>query len=127
MMSGGRDVGLRSKRLTREMQTYWRKHEKEVTETRKKSAKEEADRRKREQVFILDSETHVYSSQEVREVERQQKKLEFLLKQTELFSHFIGKKMGLSDDQEVPEPDHLPETQIETAQQSAQVRYCLWE
>ena len=78
-----KDQPLRSKKLTREMQTYWRRAEKEKTDTRKKKGKEEADRRKREQ--------------EVREVERQQKKLEFLLKQTELYSHFIGKNMGITD------------------------------
>ncbi len=76
-----RDVLLRTKRGVREMLSYWRKSEKEVTENKRRSKRAEEDKRKREE--------------ERREVERQQRKLEFLLKQTELVSHFIGSKMGI--------------------------------
>ena len=49
---------------------------------RRRLEREEADRRKKEL--------------EMREAERQRKKLEFLLTQTELYSHFIGSKMGIT-------------------------------
>lgn len=65
------------------MQIQWRKLEKEVSENRKKAQKEAIEKQKREE--------------ERREAERQQRKLEFLLTQTELYSHFIGSKMGLID------------------------------
>mmetsp|Transcript_3759 Transcript_3759/g.5581 ORF Transcript_3759/g.5581 Transcript_3759/m.5581 type:complete len:1533 (-) Transcript_3759:135-4733(-) len=78
---GLRDSNMRAKRLVRDMQMYWRKYEKEVAENRRRADKMETERRK--------------TDSERQERERQQKKLEFLLTQTELFSHFIGKKMGI--------------------------------
>jgi DNA helicase INO80 len=62
------------------MQNYWRKYDKEARESQKKAEKEAAERRKREE--------------EIREAKRQQRKLNYLLTQTELFSHFIAKKMN---------------------------------
>lgn len=78
---GLRDANMRAKRLVRDMQMYWRKYEKEIAETRKRADKMETEKRK--------------TDTERQERERQQRKLEFLLTQTELFSHFIGKKMGI--------------------------------
>jgi hypothetical protein len=71
----------RTRRLCHNQLLYWRKHEKEVVETKKRLEREAEERRKREL--------------ELREQERQKKKLEFLLTQTELYSHFIGSKMGI--------------------------------
>eukprot|EP00656_Telonema_subtile_P002236 TRINITY_DN10975_c0_g5_i3.p1 TRINITY_DN10975_c0_g5~~TRINITY_DN10975_c0_g5_i3.p1 ORF type:complete len:587 (-),score=83.50 TRINITY_DN10975_c0_g5_i3:133-1893(-) len=72
-----REVPMRAKRLAREVLVHWRRHDKEQTETKKKAEKEEIERRKREE--------------EIREAKRQQMKLNFLLTQTELYSHFIAK------------------------------------
>ena len=77
-----RDTGSFALRLTRDMAVYWRRHDREVVDMRRRMEREDADRRKRE--F------------EMREAERQRKKLEFLLTQTELYSHFIGSKMGIT-------------------------------
>jgi DNA helicase INO80 len=60
------------------MLMFWKKHDKEEKEARKKAEKDALERRKREE--------------ELREAKRQQRKLNFLLTQTELFSHFIQKK-----------------------------------
>jgi DNA helicase INO80 len=60
-----------AKKLNKEMLAFWKKHEKEITEKRKKKVKEE---------------------QEKLEAQRQQRKLNFLLTQTELYSHFMAKK-----------------------------------
>lgn len=61
------------------MLVYWRKNEKEELAARKKAEKEALDRAKAEE--------------EARESKRQARKLNFLLTQTELYSHFIGKKI----------------------------------
>lgn len=62
-----------------QMLIYWRKNEKDELLARKKAEKEALDRAKAEE--------------EARESKRQSRKLNFLLTQTELYSHFIGKKI----------------------------------
>jgi chromatin-remodeling ATPase INO80 len=59
---------------------FWRKNEKEERDLRKKAEKEAIDRAKREE--------------ELREARRQARKLNFLITQTELYSHFVGKKVS---------------------------------
>ena len=69
------------RKASREMLHFWRKHEKEERELRKKAEKEEMERLKQEE--------------DEREKQRQAKKLQFLLTQTELYSHFVGNKLSL--------------------------------
>ena len=73
----------RAKRATREMLLFWKKNEKEEKEARKRAEKEAAEQRRKEE--------------EQREARRQAKKLNFLLTQTELYSHFMAKKGNLED------------------------------
>ena len=63
----------------REMLVFWKKNEKEERDVRKRENKEAADRAKVEE--------------EKREAARQARKLEFLISQTELYSHFVGNKL----------------------------------
>jgi len=63
----------------REMQVFWKKNEKEERDVRKREQKEANDRLKIEE--------------EKREAARQARKLEFLISQTELYSHFVGSKL----------------------------------
>jgi DNA helicase INO80 len=65
------------------MLLFWRKNEREERDLRKKAEKEAIDRAKREE--------------ELREARRQARKLNFLITQTELYSHFVGKKVGTED------------------------------
>ena len=65
---------------------HWKRHEKEEREARKKAEREALERQREEE--------------ERREAERQQRKLNFLITQTELYSHFIGKKIGQTVDAE---------------------------
>ena len=65
------------------MLMYWRKNEKEELAARKKAEKEALERAKVEE--------------ERRESKRQARKLNFLLTQTELYSHFIGKKIKTAE------------------------------
>lgn len=79
-----RDHPLRGRRLVREVANYWRRAERESYENRRRAEREEIELRKK--------------MNEQKEVERQKKKLEFLLTQTELYSHFIGRKMGIVEE-----------------------------
>ena len=74
-----KDVQAKSKRLMREMLVFWKKNEKEERDVRKRENKEAADRARVEE--------------EKREAARQARKLEFLINQTELYSHFVGNKL----------------------------------
>lgn len=74
-----KDLQTKAKRLMREMQVFWKKNEKEERDARKREQKEAMDRLKVEE--------------EKREAARQARKLEFLISQTELYSHFVGSKL----------------------------------
>ena len=63
----------------REMLIFWKKNEKEERDVRRREQKEAIDRAKVEE--------------EKREAARQARKLEFLISQTELYSHFVGNKL----------------------------------
>jgi DNA helicase INO80 len=76
---GNKDIQGKAKRLMREMQVFWKKNEKEERDVRKREQKEASDRLKLEE--------------EKREAARQARKLEFLISQTELYSHFVGSKL----------------------------------
>lgn len=71
------------------MLVFWKKNEKEELAARKKAEKEALDRAKAEE--------------EARESKRQARKLNFLLTQTELYSHFIGKKIKTHEAEDTPE------------------------
>ncbi|XP_026854513.2 chromatin-remodeling ATPase INO80 isoform X2 [Electrophorus electricus] len=72
----------RARRLTKEMLLYWKKYEKVEKEHRKRAEKEALEQRK------LD--------EEMREAKRQQRKLNFLITQTELYAHFMGGKQSMA-------------------------------
>ncbi|XP_063977113.1 chromatin-remodeling ATPase INO80 isoform X2 [Diachasmimorpha longicaudata] len=70
----------RAKRLTREMQSYWKRYDRVERETRRRLEKEAEEQRKMDVELI--------------EAKRQQRKLNFLITQTELYAHFMSKKLG---------------------------------
>lgn len=61
------------------MLLFWKKNEKDERENRKRAEKEALDKAKKEE--------------EERESKRQSRKLNFLITQTELYSHFVGSKI----------------------------------
>lgn len=74
---------LKGKRVTKELQLFFRRSQRTIREKKKREEKEDYERRKKEE--------------EEKEEEKQAKKLNFLITQTELFTHFIlGKKTNLS-------------------------------
>ncbi|RXW24763.1 hypothetical protein EST38_g1079 [Candolleomyces aberdarensis] len=78
-----KDIQAKAKRLMREMQVFWKKNDKEEKDLKKREYKEALDRQRAED--------------EKREAARQARKLEFLISQTELYSHFVGSKLKTSE------------------------------
>eukprot|EP00118_Oscarella_pearsei_P010601 m.66016 g.66016 ORF g.66016 m.66016 type:complete len:1662 (+) comp35354_c0_seq6:51-5036(+) len=74
-----KDATSRAKRLMKEVLVYWKKFEKVERDQRKKAEKEALEQKK--------------LMEEMREARRQQRKLNFLITQTELYAHFMAKKL----------------------------------
>ncbi|EGO04005.1 hypothetical protein SERLA73DRAFT_102360 [Serpula lacrymans var. lacrymans S7.3] len=87
-----KDIQAKGKRMMREMLVFWKKNEREERDVRKREQKEATDRAKVEE--------------EKREAARQARKLEFLISQTELYSHFVGSKLRTAEVQ--GDGDNLP-------------------
>lgn len=75
-----KDMQTKARRAMREMMSYWKRNEKEERDSRKKAEKEAVDSARKHE--------------EEREALRQSRKLNFLITQTELYSHFVGSKTG---------------------------------
>ncbi|KAG6552261.1 hypothetical protein Mapa_006111 [Marchantia paleacea] len=75
-----RAAPMRIRRLARDMVIFWKRVDKEQAEVRRKEEKDAADALKRQE--------------ELREAKRQQQRLNFLLTQTELYSHFMQNKLA---------------------------------
>lgn len=76
---GTKDLQARAKRVMREMASFWKRNEREERDTRRAAEKQEIENAKKAEAD--------------REANRQKRKLNFLISQTELYSHFIGKKI----------------------------------
>ena len=74
-----KDVQARGKRSMREMMSFWKRNEREERDHRRMAEKQELENAKRAEAD--------------REANRQKRKLNFLISQTELYSHFIGRKI----------------------------------
>ena len=74
-----KDTQARAKRVMREMMSFWKRNEREERDLRRM-----AERKEMEDAKKVEAE---------REANRQKKKLNFLISQTELYSHFIGRKI----------------------------------
>ena len=76
---GTKDLQARAKRVMREMMSFWKRNEREERDLRRAAEKQEIENAKKAEAD--------------REANRQKRKLNFLISQTELYSHFIGKKI----------------------------------
>ncbi|CAG4960273.1 unnamed protein product [Colias eurytheme] len=74
----------RCKRLSREMQAYWRRYDRAERETRRRMEREAEEQRKMDV--------------ELMEAKRQRRKLNFLITQTELYAHFMQRKLNTTDE-----------------------------
>ena len=76
---GTKDVQARAKRSMREMMSFWKRNERAERDLRKVAERQEQENAKKAEAD--------------RESNRQKRKLNFLISQTELYSHFIGRKI----------------------------------
>ncbi|MCO5566352.1 hypothetical protein L7F22_020029 [Adiantum nelumboides] len=99
---------MRIRRLSKDMVLYWKKVDKEQAELRKKEEKEAAEALKREE--------------ELREARRQQQRLNFLLTQTELYSHFMQNKSAAQPTagSEIANEDVTPDAGLNLAEDAAE-------
>lgn len=74
-----KDVQARAKRAMREMLSFWKRNERDERDQRKMAERQELENAKKAEAD--------------REANRQKRKLNFLISQTELYSHFIGNKV----------------------------------
>ena len=74
---------VRAKKLQREMLNYWRKKDKEIQERKKKLEKAEKEIRKKQD--------------EERESMLQKKRLESIMRKSEIYTHFMAKKLGVAE------------------------------
>ncbi|KAE9585259.1 putative DNA helicase chromatin remodeling SNF2 family [Lupinus albus] len=86
-----RTAGMRTRKLARDMLLFWKRIDKEMAEVKKREEKEAAEALRREQ--------------ELREARRQQQRLNFLIQQTELYSHFMQNKSNLPPSEGLPMVD----------------------
>ncbi|KAG9238171.1 putative DNA helicase INO80 [Amylocarpus encephaloides] len=92
---GTKDLQARAKRVMREMMSFWKRNERDERDLRRAAEKQEIENAKK-------AETE-------RESNRQKRKLNFLISQTELYSHFIGKKIKTDEvERSTDHPDVAP-------------------
>ncbi|KAJ5145923.1 Helicase C-terminal [Penicillium bovifimosum] len=80
-----KDTQARAKRAMREMMNFWKRNEREERDLRRAAERQELDAAKKAEAD--------------REANRQKRKLNFLISQTELYSHFIGRKIKTDEAQ----------------------------
>ena len=78
-----KETQVRAKKLQREMLNYWRKKDKEIQERKKKLEKAEKEIKKKQD--------------EERESMLQKKRLEFIMRKSEIYTHFMAKKLGVAE------------------------------
>lgn len=94
-LKGPKECQFRSKRLQKEMLTYWRKKDKEIQELKKKRDKAEKEIKKKQD--------------EERESLMQKKRLEFIMRKSEIYTHFMAKKLGATEEKRI----HKGEVEID--------------
>jgi len=92
---GTKDLQARAKRCMRDMMGFWKRNEREERDLRKAAERQEIENARKEEAD--------------REAARQKRKLNFLISQTELYSHFIGKKIKTDEvERSTDNPDIAP-------------------
>ncbi|PGH15786.1 hypothetical protein AJ79_02166 [Helicocarpus griseus UAMH5409] len=84
-----KDTQARAKRTMREMMSFWKRNEREERDLRRMAERQELELAKKAEAD--------------REANRQKRKLNFLISQTELYSHFIGRKIKTNEAEQTDE------------------------
>ncbi|KAJ8127165.1 hypothetical protein O1611_g6472 [Lasiodiplodia mahajangana] len=96
---GTKDLQARAKRCMRDMMGFWKRNEREERDMRKAAERQELENARKEEAD--------------REAARQKRKLNFLISQTELYSHFIGKKIKTDEvERSTDNPDIAPAADV---------------
>ncbi|KAI0431914.1 SNF2 family N-terminal domain-containing protein [Xylaria sp. FL1042] len=99
---GTKDLQARAKRCMRDMMGFWKRNEREERDMRKAAERQELENARKEEAD--------------REAARQKRKLNFLISQTELYSHFIGKKIKTDEvERSTDNPDIAPAADVPTS------------
>jgi len=112
---GTKDLQARAKRVMRDMMGFWKRNEREERDLRKAAEKQELENARKEEAD--------------REAARQKRKLNFLISQTELYSHFIGKKIKTNEverstdhpDEAGKDTDKIPEHDLDVEEPTGPV------
>jgi DNA helicase INO80 len=83
----------RAKKLTREMMNFWKRRDKELADLKKRKEKFEKEIKRKQE--------------EEKENQLQKKRLEFIMNQSEIYAHFMSKKLGLHDEQQKQRKEDL--------------------
>ncbi|KAI9669801.1 MAG: putative DNA helicase ino80 [Trizodia sp. TS-e1964] len=101
-----KEIQARAKRGMKEMMTFWKRNEKQERDMRKLAEKQELENAKKAEAD--------------REASRQKRKLNFLISQTELYSHFIGRKIKTDEvERSTDRKDVAPDAVIPPVKPSA--------
>ena len=93
-----KDTQARAKRTMREMMSFWKRNEREERDLRRMAEKQELEMAKKAEAD--------------REANRQKRKLNFLISQTELYSHFIGRKIKTDEAEGTADPSRNPKGHV---------------
>lgn len=105
---GTKDLQARAKRCMRDMMGFWKRNEREERDLRKAAERQELENARKEEAD--------------REAARQKRKLNFLISQTELYSHFIGKKIRTDEvERSTDNPDIAPDGNVPSKSNDADV------
>lgn len=85
-----KDYVLRAKRLNKEAIVYWKRRGKELSDLKKKREKIQGELRRKED--------------ERREQRKQKKKIEYLIKQSDIYAHIMAEKLGIREEGRKKEP-----------------------
>lgn len=94
-MRAVREFNVRAKKMQKEVSIFWRKRGRELNELKKRKEKLENEIKKRDE--------------EKKESELHKKRLAFLMKQSDIYAHFMAKKLGIHTNSEeaVQDPNEL--------------------
>lgn len=105
---GTKDLQARAKRCMRDMMSFWKRNEREERDLRKAAERQEIENARKEEAD--------------REAARQKRKLNFLISQTELYSHFIGKKIKTDEvERSTDNPEIAPAADAASAEKKLNV------
>ena len=102
-----KDYVLRAKRLNKEVIVYWKRRGKELNDLKKKREKIKLELKKKQD--------------EKKEHRKQKKKIEYLIKQSDIYAHIMAEKLGIKNKTKKPqeqEPSLLTNEDLANAKQN---------